>query len=65
MKTLLAFLIGALFLTQSVNDEKKAERIKMLDGSFTLLEEKIGDPEWLDDESFMSLKELMYSDSVL
>jgi len=37
----------------------------MLDGSFTLLEEKIGDPEWLDDESFMSLKELMYSDSVL
>jgi len=65
MKTLLAILIGALFLTQSVNDEKKAERIKMLDGSFTLLEEKIGDPEWLDDESFMSLKELMYSDSVL
>ena len=65
MKTLLLILISTVLFAQSVSDEKKAERIEMLDGAFTILEEKIADPEWLEAESFNSLKELMYSDSVL
>ncbi|MDX1627279.1 MAG: S41 family peptidase [Fulvivirga sp.] len=65
MKTLITILMSLFIITQPVNDEKKAERVEMLDKAFSLLEEKIANPKWLEDESFKSFKELIYSDSVL
>ena len=65
MKTLMTLLISMFVFTQSINDDKKAQRVEMLDKVFASLEENIANPAWLEDESFKTFKTLLYSDAVL
>ncbi len=59
---IILFSLSTLFTTPtSVNPERE----EMLDKMFTLLEENVANPQWLETESFIAFKKELYSEKVL
>ena len=65
MKTLITVVFAFFTFTQPINEERKAQRIEILDKIFTTLEDNIADVRWLEEQSYKDFKSLVYSDSIL
>ncbi len=65
MKTLITLIISLITLVNPVQNDPKAERVKILDKMFETLEQNIANPNWLKTDAYHAFKEKLYSEEAL